>query len=134
MKRALLLIALAALAACSAEEEALEGFGSLKRAGRYSGVGLYGADELWRQLTPAPTAENPQAARLDDDTMVIAVVDSQTGEVRQCGNYSGHCIAMNPWAKPLPATQKTPAPLAKHAVDLEAEEQARDAATAGPGK
>ena len=71
-------------------------------------------------------ARDAAAANLGDDDHVIVVVDSRTGEIRQCGNYSGHCIGMNPWAGPLGQGQAAPVPLTKHAADLarEAEQQA----------
>jgi hypothetical protein len=49
-------------------------------------------------------------------------VDSQTGEIRQCGNLSGHCIRMNPWE----ARQSPPARVVEHQADLDraAEEEA----------
>lgn len=86
--------------------------------GRYLGVGVYPAGQMWSQIAgPAPT--DPKAATLNDDEQVIVVVDSRTGEIRQCGNLSGYCVAMNPWARP--AAQGTPAALAKHAAQIAAE-------------
>jgi len=88
--------------------------------GRYVGVGIYAPGQVWRQLVrPTPsTPDATAAARLDDDEQVIVVLDSATGEMRQCGNLSGHCIGFNPWAAPLPAGQGVPARLLKHAQDL----------------
>ena len=48
----------------------------------------------------AGRADRPRTPRRDACTTTsrcIVVVDSQTGEIRQCGNLSGHCIGMNPW-------------------------------------
>lgn len=91
--------------------------------GRYVGVGMYPATSLWAQLVaPPPTAAG--AATLDDDEQVIVVMDSATGEMRQCGNLSGHCIGFNPWVAPLPAGQGVPAALQKHASELAAEAEA----------
>ena len=97
--------------------------------GRYAGIGVVDPGRLWEQLqTPDP--RDPKApkdaalAALADDEHVIIVVDSHTGEVRQCGDRSGFCVAMNPWAGPAPAA--TPARLVKHAADLDREaEEAR---------
>lgn len=46
------------------------------------------------------------------------------GELRQCGNLSGHCIGFNPWAKPLEAGQSAPVQLLKHAQQLQEESEA----------
>ncbi len=78
--------------------------------GRYVGIGIYSPDEGWSRV-PAP-AGDPAAAKPKDDSQVIVVVDSNTGEVRQCGNMSGHCIGMNPWAKDLSSGQSLPVRLA----------------------
>jgi hypothetical protein len=87
--------------------------------GRYVGVGLYPAGDMWRQLARPEASTNAAAARIDDDEQVIVTLDTATGELRQCGALSGHCLAMNPWKGPAPAT--APAALAKHAADLAAE-------------
>jgi hypothetical protein len=100
--------------------------GSSPRAqGRYSGIGIFETDRLWKKSGVAEP-KDPAAARLADDTAVIVVIDSHTGEVRQCGNNSGYCVTMNPWAEP---GQRTAAPvkLTKHAADLDV---AREQATA----
>jgi hypothetical protein len=51
-----------------------------------------------------------------DDQIVIVVADSQTGELRACGDLTGYCIGMNPWAKPLAASQIAPIVLTEHVV------------------
>ena len=78
--------------------------------GRYVGIGIYSSDEGWSRV-PVPVGD-PTAAKPKDDSQVIVVVDSSTGEVRQCGNMSGHCIGMNPWAKGLSGDQTLPLRLA----------------------
>ncbi len=55
-------------------------------------------------------------AGLADDEQVIVVVDSDTGEIRQCGALSGYCVGMRPWdhgvSQTLPASLvPPPAPL-----------------------
>ncbi|MBU1376726.1 MAG: hypothetical protein KKE02_16040 [Alphaproteobacteria bacterium] len=101
--------------------------------GRYVGVGIYAPGQMWSQLVrPATPAADPAAATFDDDEQVIVVLDSATGELRQCGNLSGHCIGLNPWAKPLAEEQGMPAALVKHAQQLETEVRAEDAASARP--
>lgn len=119
-----LLIGAGLLAGCNAPSEV----GARARHGRYAGVGLYPAGDMWSQIAGADRTKAPAAARLRDDQQVIVVVDTQTGELRQCGNLSGYCVAMNPWVKPLGATQKAPVPLTKHAQQLEAEQDAASTA------
>lgn len=77
---------------------------------------------MWKQLA-GPTPKEAAAARIADDSYVIVAVDSRTGELRQCGNLSGHCIGMNPWSATLTQAQLAPASLAKHAEQLDAEAQ-----------
>lgn len=90
--------------------------------GRYVGVGLYGAGPMWSHLVrPAATDADPASARLDDDEQIIVLLDTATGELRQCGNLSGHCIGLNPWAQPLAKDLGMPARLLKHAEQLSAE-------------
>jgi hypothetical protein len=104
------------LAGCSRDTQGASG----EARGRYGGIGLYPAGQMWAQLAhPAPG--NPAAARLDDDEQIIVVIDSRTGEVRQCGNVSGYCVALNPWGGALAVGQRAPLPLAKHADQLERE-------------
>ncbi|MFT4254136.1 MAG: hypothetical protein QM608_16835 [Caulobacter sp.] len=106
------------LAACSPSPSSKSGSGT----GRYAGIGVFDTGRLWAQMVRENAPSEPEKARIDDDEHVIVVVDTHTGEVRQCGDLSGYCISMNPWngAKP-PA----PVKLAKHAVDLDAEAQAK---------
>ena len=88
--------------------------------GRYSGIGIYEAGRLWAQVETDPVGQPTGKAGLADDEHVIVVVDNRTGEVRQCGDHSGICVAINPWsggrdAMPLPVK------LTKNAADLDAE-------------
>jgi hypothetical protein len=92
--------------------------------GRYLGVGTYPAGSLWSQLRGAAESSDQAKARIADDGQIIVVVDSVTGEVRECGDMSGYCIGMNPWRSGAGAM---PAALVRHAADLE-----RDAASDGP--
>ena len=87
------------------------------RHGRYVGIGVFSAGELWSKMT-ASAPKDDAAARIADDEHVIVVVDSVTGELRECGDYSGHCISMNPWTKLISAEQETPVKLVKHMADL----------------
>ena len=90
--------------------------------GRFVAVGTYAPGQVWAHLArPKPAeAADPAVARLDDDEQIIVVMDSATGELRQCGNLSGHCLAFNPWSKDA-SNQGAPATLLKHARDLNAE-------------
>lgn len=75
-----------------------------RHGGRYVGIGIYSPGQMWQRLAGPARAADEGAATLRDDEQVIVVVDSQTGELRQCGNLSGHCIRMNPWSgQPAPA-------------------------------
>jgi hypothetical protein len=115
MKRlaSITLIACAPLAACS---QAKSGLASGDGHGRYVGVGHFAPGPMWSQVADAAAAQG-QAARPDDDEQIIVVMDSVTGEVRQCGNLSGRCLSLKPWSGAAPAL---PATLLKHAAELEA--------------
>ena len=84
--------------------------------GRYGGVGIYGAGKVWSHLKVADESTDPNAATIKDDDAVIVVVDSKTGEVRECGNYSGYCTNIQPWAKFVAGT---PVKVTMHAADIE---------------
>jgi hypothetical protein len=103
-------------------EAAMSGPGAAKSQGRYAGIGTYPTGRLWQQAAEAAAPADAAMARLEDDENVIVVIDSHTGEVRQCGDHSGYCVTMSPWAAQGP---RTPAPvkLKKHAADLDAEDQ-----------
>lgn len=94
-----------------------------KSPGRYAGIGVFEAGRLWGQRADAPNPSDAATARLEDDEHIIVVIDSHTGEVRQCGDQSGSCVVMNPWAADGPPTL-LPAKLKKHASDLAAEDEA----------
>ena len=74
-------------------------------------------------MTGSPTQVDAAMARLEDDEHIIVVLDSHTGEVRQCGDHSGFCVSMNPWTG-TGAQVALPAKLTKHAADLAAEDKA----------
>ena len=71
------------------------------------------------------TPSDSAAAKLEVDEHVIVVVDSHTGEVRQCGDYSGVCVVMNPWTGPG-SRNAMPVRLKKHAANIAAEAQASE--------
>ena len=93
-----------------------------ERHGRYVGVGIYTPGDLWSKMVAADgaavAAAPTPAAKTTDDEQVIVVVDSDTGEIRQCGNLSGYCVGMNPWTKALTAAQTAPVRLTAHAAEL----------------
>jgi hypothetical protein len=103
----------------------------LTRHGRYVGIGIYPAGQMWSRVVMANTPKHPAAPRLSDDEQVIVVVDTASGEVRQCGNISGYCVGMNPWRGPLPPSQTAPVPVTKHADQVvpDAPPAAKPAAT-----
>ena len=107
MRTLLPVLALALLAGCNAKEEPT----NTTTEGRYQGIGVYTAGNGWARIAVPPPGEGSRAATLADDDHVIVVSDSQTGEVRQCGDLSGYCITLNPWTQPLDATRATPVTL-----------------------
>jgi len=97
-------------------------------SGRYAGIGTFDAGRMWSQTAGVAAPKDPAAAKLEDDEHVIVVIDTRTGEVRQCGDHSGVCVAMNPWSGAGGLT--APVSLKKHAAELDAEAQADEKTTA----
>lgn len=87
----------AILAACN--REAVES-AAHHRGGRYEGIGVATPGEAWSRIADAPKSGSDKLATLRDDDYVVFVTDTQTGEVRECGNRSGFCIRIRPWDKP----------------------------------
>ena len=87
--------------------------------GRYHGIGTYPAGRTWSRMATTGQPANDARANLSDDHQIIVVVDSQTGEVRQCGNLSGYCIGMNPWSAAIGQDRALPVNLTAHAADLD---------------
>ena|SRR5438128_659854 len=96
--------------------------------GRYAGIGTFDAGRLWQQMKGTLNSQDAAAAKLADDEHVIVVLDSHTGEIRQCGDHSGFCVAMNPWAAGG-TPEATPVRLTKHAAELDAEATNETAST-----
>lgn len=115
-------IAIAAVALCGCDQQAAGTGQQAVPRGRYVGIGTYPASRLWAHIA-VPKEAKPAAANTADDGQVIVVVDSMTGEVRQCGNFSGFCIGMNPWTGALPAAQAGPVTLTRHEADLQREDE-----------
>ncbi len=120
MRIAVIFIAALSIAGCGrpvpADEQGSRGHG------RYAGIGVFEPGELWSRIAVKPP-NRPAAASTDDDEHIIVVVDSISGEVRQCGDHSGYCIAMNPWAQAVTSAQRLPVDLTKHEAQLRAERQ-----------
>jgi hypothetical protein len=114
------------LAGC---DKANDTFGPNTRSqGRYAGIGTFEAGRMWSQTAGVMEPQDAAAARLADDEHVIVVIDTHTGEVRQCGDHSGVCVAMNPWyAKG--AGLAAPVLLKKHAAELAAEDEGGEEAS-----
>ena len=109
-------IAVGALGGCKKPATAA-GADVLSHHGRYAGIGIYEAGPQWSKIVVAgqpATAVGAGAAKTSDDDEIIVVVDSNTGEIRQCGNLSGYCVGMSPWAKGLVAAQAVPVSLTDH--------------------
>ena len=106
------------LTACNREEDATSS--GPKSPGRYAGIGTFETGRLWREMAGAHASQDPAAAKLADDEHVIIVIDSHTGEIRQCGDHSGVCVAMNPWSA---EAASMPVKLTKHAAEIAAEDQ-----------
>lgn len=110
------IIAAACLAGCNREIESAANQNGPH--GRYLGIGVYPADPLWSKMVVAAKPGDKAAATIEDDGHIIVVVDSRTGEIRQCGNRTGYCVGMNPWGRALAGSQTTPISLTKHAAEL----------------
>lgn len=117
MKHAVL-IPILSLAGCG---EPADRHAPPQRQGRYAGIGTFPANPLWSRMAVEAQPKDGSAATIGDDSQIIVTVDSVTGEVRQCGDLSGHCIAMNPWTGTLGAGRSAPVKVTAHASDLEAE-------------
>jgi hypothetical protein len=102
--------------------------------GRYAGVGIYPAGRMWSQMVVANAPKDAGASKLNDDEQVIVVMDTHTGELRECGNLTGYCVGMTPWSKALGGPQAAPILVTKHADELarEDEAEAKKAASAAP--
>ena len=101
--------------------------------GRYAGIGVDPTGMQWSKIAVSSRSQDPAAARTSDDEHVIVVVDSQTGEIRQCGNLSGYCIGLNPWSKALGSSETEPVRLTAHASSAEPARPAPGESAARPG-
>jgi hypothetical protein len=121
-----MLIASVLLGGCDRSPGAGGGGVRPARHGRYAGIGVFDAGPLWSKMAVPKQAAAPQAATIADDEHVIVVVDTDTGEVRECGDLSGYCASLNPWTSAIAPAQRAPVPVTGHAADLARETQAND--------
>lgn len=126
MQKFVLLAIVCALAGCDQHDASSAG---PKSPGRYAGIGTFDAGRLWQEMKGPSMSQDKSAASLADDEHVIVVLDSHTGEIRQCGDHTGFCVAMNPWATGA-RTAATPVILGQHAADLAAQDKAAVAESA----
>jgi hypothetical protein len=82
--------------------------------GRYVGIGIYNPQAQWTKMVGADPLNVTPAARTIDDQAIIVVEDSQTGEIRACGDLTGYCIGSNPWKKMLASSQMAPISVTQH--------------------
>ncbi len=121
MRAAMTTIAAAlALSGCSAPASSSPGTES---HGRYAGIGTYSPGELWSRMATAQAPAASDAATIADDEHVIVVVDNQSGEVRECGDYSGVCVSMNPWTRAIAMEHASPVKLTKHLREVQQEQR-----------
>ena len=102
-------IVTASLGACSEQNLV-----SSTHHGRYVGIGIYHPEEPWTRMVGADAPKVTPAARTIDDQAIIVVEDSDTGEIRACGDLTGFCIGMNPWKTALASSQIAPINLTQH--------------------
>ena len=108
----IIFLALGALAACKPYGWASPL--STAQHGRYLGVGLYSPGKQWTHLVANQKPGSDAVARSIDDQVIFVVADSQTGELRACGDLTGYCIGMSPWKKALTTSQIAPINLTQH--------------------
>ena len=125
------MLALLGLNGCKAEIPS--GAGAAQPHGRYAGVGIYGPGKGWASLSVSAPSD-ARSARVTDDEAVIVVIDSQTGEVRACGDLSGYCVGMNPWKASLAGSQVAPVALSEHGESSSSPQAANVGATAAAEK
>ena len=130
MDRRLVLAALLPTSFLAACGETSSGEAYASHHGRYLGIGVYPAGTMWSRMVVPDRAADAAAASTADDEQVIVVVDSRTGEIRQCGNLTGYCVGMNPWAAALVQAQSSPVHMREHAADLQRGEA--ESTEAGP--
>jgi hypothetical protein len=126
---ALAILAVLLLGGC---DHAADGSSRPPRHGRYAGIGVFAAGDLWQKMVLPKQAAVAAQAKTADDEHVIVVVDSDSGEIRECGDLTGYCVSMNPWTRALAPEQRAPVALSAHAADLAAEAATNAADTNDP--
>ena len=113
---AVAVLAAMALGGCKRKADgSMEIVGAQHQKGRYQGVGIYSPESSWAHLTDIQQPNGPSKTAADQ--AIIVTVDSDTGEMRACGDLSGYCIGMNPWDKDLVSAQKTPVAVTPAVID-----------------
>jgi hypothetical protein len=105
-------ITIASMCLCACSKPAVSQ--GANRHGRYVGIGIYRPGSPWTKMVATATASDSPAAKPIDDQAIIVVTDSDTGEIRACGDLTGYCIGMNPWNKALVPAQTAPINLSEH--------------------
>ena len=104
--------------------------------GRYSAVGIYQPGESWSKLMADQRTQGDPAAQPLSDQAIIVLTDSQSGEVRACGDMTGYCVGMNPWKTALTGAHLAPIRLkapVKPAAPADAAGSAGSAGSAASG-
>ena len=96
--------------------------GIVSHHGRFAGIGIFDVGPLWSRMAGGDQPTGPAAA-LADDEHVIVTVDSDTGEIRECGDLSGRCVAMNSWTRAIASGQQAPVALQAHAAEVARQER-----------
>jgi hypothetical protein len=117
MKLIFTVLACLALGGCERADQVSADARQSVAKGRYSGVGVFDAGRLWGKMIVPQGKNDEVAARLTDDEHIIVVVDSQTGEVRQCGDHTGYCVSISPWNAANASAPVLPAKLSVHDED-----------------
>jgi len=107
-------LALLMLGGCGARVAGADG--SASHGGRYEGIGVYDAGRGWQHMAGEEKRGDARAT-FGKDEHVIVTVDTNSGEVRQCGDHSGFCVSMNPWTRALGPTQQLPVALTPEAEE-----------------
>ena len=108
------------LASCKRSDVGDWAFGDATRHGHYGSVGIYAPGQSWKDLAARGMSTASATAKLGDDQAIVVVEDTDTGELRACGDLTGYCIGSNPWKQMLSASQVTPVSLTRHPDDTAA--------------
>lgn len=96
-RRIIAALAVLALGGCQQGAAPVDGHAGTTR---FAGVGVFEAGPGWHHIATAPAPGDPAQAKIADDEHVIVTIDGRSGEIRQCGDHSGYCVAIKAWARP----------------------------------